>query len=479
MENNEISVNEPGKLRQFIFTVIVNLSSVCYGFVMGWQSPAVLQLQDAKSPAVGGEPMSDEGVSWMNGILTLTATFMTMLLAVIPDKFSRKRFGYALALPTMLSWLLIMFATEHIHIYIAKALGGITGASVCFLVPTYVSEISCDSIRGILASSIGFCANFGILLAYILGGMMSLYNLAVVGAILTALYIIAFAFMPESPVYLVRQNRTREAVRSLNWLKAGDTVIVEQTLSDLQLQIKETACTKAAKLSDLFRDRATIKGLIIVLGLFGGQQFAGIFAVISYTESIFKMSGSSLSPNMSSIIVGVIMLLGAFLSTSLIERAGRRSLLLISCAAMCMCHCVIGTFCYLQQLQYDVSVYGWIPIAALSLFVITYALGMGSGPIVIMSEIFSRDVASVAATVGFTMAWISAFVLVKIFADLIALLGMHGCFFLLAISCACSFMFCFVLVPETKGRTREDIVEELNGRGQYKEKKNVKQAAIV
>ncbi|XP_029170085.1 facilitated trehalose transporter Tret1-like [Nylanderia fulva] len=479
MEKHEVSVKEPGRLRQFIFTVIVNLSSMCYGFIAGWQSPAVLQLQDPKSPAVGGEPMSDEGVSWMNGLLTLTGTFMTMLFAVIPDKFSRKRFGYAIALPTMVSWLLIIFATEHIHIYIAKALGGIAGAAVFFLVPTYVSEISCDSIRGLLASIIQFTLTFGILLAYILGGMMSLYNLAVVGAILTALYVIAFAFMPESPVYLIRQNRMREAVRSLNWLKAGDTVVVEQTLSHLQLQVKEAACTKAAKLSDLFRDRATIKGLIIILGLYGGQQFSGIFAVISYTESIFKMAGSSLSPNMSSVIVGAIMLLGCFLSTSLIERAGRRSLLLISCAAMCMCHCVIGTFCYLQQLQYDVSVYSWIPIAALSFFMITYALGMGSGPIVIMSEIFSRDVASIAATVGFIMSWGSSFVVVKIFADLIALLGMHGCFFLLAISCACSFVFCFVLVPETKGRTREDIVEELNGSKQYKEKKNVKHAAIV
>ncbi|KMQ94447.1 facilitated trehalose transporter tret1-like protein [Lasius niger] len=472
MEKCDKSLKEPGKLRQVVFTVIVNLSSVCYGVIMGWQSPSVPQLQNP-TPVVGSEPMTDNGVSWMNGILTLTGTLMTMLLSVIPDKFSRKRFGYALALPMMLNWLLIIVATEHIHIYIAKALGGITGACLFYLVPNYVSEISCDSIRGILASIIGSCLNSGILLAYILGGMMSLYNLAVIGAILTVLYVIAFAFMPESPVYLVRQNRTREAIRSLNWLKAGDTLAIEQTLSHLQLQIKEVTSTRSAKLSDLFRDRATIKGLIIILGLFGGQQFSGIFAVISYTESIFIMSGSSLSSNTSSIIVAAILLLGSSLSTSLIERAGRRPLLLISCAAMCVCHCVIGTFCYLQNLQYDVSVYGWIPVTALSIFMIVYALGMGNGPVVIMSEIFSRDVASVAATVGFVMCWGASFVLVKIFADLIALLGMHGCFFLLAISCMCSFLFCFIMVPETKGRTREDIVDELNGGGQYK-KKDVK-----
>ncbi|XP_029170101.1 facilitated trehalose transporter Tret1-like [Nylanderia fulva] len=473
MKKREKSAKEPGKWRQFIFTVIINLSSVLYGFFVGWQSPAVPQLQNPESPAVGGKPVTDEGISWMNGIMFLIGNFMIMLLAVIPDKFSRKRFGYVVTLPITISWFLIIFATEHICIYIAKAISSITGACLFFLVPNYVSEISCDSIRGTLASMFGTSLHFGILLAYILGGMMSLYNLAVVGAILTALYVIVFAFMPESPVYLVRQNRMREAIRSLNWLKAGDTVVAEQTLSHLQLEVKEAACTKAAKLSDLFRDRATIKGLIIILGLYGGQQFSGIFAVISYAESIFKMSGSSLSPNMSSIIVQAIMLLGSFLSTSLMERAGRRPLLLISCAAMCMCHFVIGAFCYLQKLQYDVSVYNWIPITVLSIFMIMFALGMGNGPVVIMSEIFSRDVTSVAVTVGSIMCWISSFIVVMTFANLIAVLGIHGCFFFLAGSCACSFVFCFVLVSETKGRTREDIVEELNGSGRYKEK-NVK-----
>ncbi|XP_050450567.1 facilitated trehalose transporter Tret1-like [Cataglyphis hispanica] len=472
MEKQE-ELQEPGKLRQFVFAIIVNLSSVSYGFMMGWQSPSVPQLQNPL-PVVGSEPMTDNNISWMNGILCLVGTFATMLLLVIPDKFSRKRFGYMLLLPMILSWLLIIFATEHLHIYIAKALSGITGAGVFFLVSNYVSEISCDSIRGILASLIGFSLNTGILLAYILGGMMSLYHLAVIGAILSALFLITFVFIPESPVYLVRENRTREAIKSLNRLKAGNTSAVEQALSHLQLQIKEVTSMRSAKLSDLFRDKATIKGLIIILGLFFGQQFAGIFAVISYTESIFQMAGSSLSPNTSSVIVGAIMLLGSFLSTSLIERMGRRLLLLISCVGTCTCHCVLGAFCYLQNLEYDISAYGWIPIAALSIFVIVYAVGMGNGPVVIMSEIFSRDVTSMASIVGLTMCWAASFVIIKTFADLIVLLGTHGCFFFLAICCACSFLFCFILVPETKGRTREDIVNELNGEVQYEKNKNVK-----
>lgn len=77
-----------------------------------------------------------------------------------------------------------------------------------------------------------------------------------------------------------RQNIVIRCSRSLNRLKAGNTLAVEQALSHLQLQIKEVTSMRSAKLSDLFRDKATIKGLIIILGLFAGQQFSGIFAVV-------------------------------------------------------------------------------------------------------------------------------------------------------------------------------------------------------
>lgn len=186
------------------------------------------------------------------------------------------------------------------------------------------------------------------------------------------------------------------------------------------------------------------------------------------------MSGSSLSPNVSAIIVASLQLVGSCFAMYLVERAGRRPLLLLSCAGMCVCHCVIGTFCYLQNLQYEVSAYSWIPMVTLSTFMIIYSLGMGNGPVVVMAEIFTRDVTSLASTVGLSVSWGTAFIMTKSFTDLVALLGMHGCFFLLATFCACSFLFCFVLLPETKGRIREDIVDELNGVRCTKNNNNVK-----
>lgn len=138
-----------------------------------------------------------------------------------------------------------------------------------------------------------------------------------------------------------------------------------------------------------------------------------------------------------------------------------------------MCHCAIGAFFYLQDRQYDVSAFLWVPVAALSTYMVIYSLGMGTIPVVVVSEIFSRDVSSLGITIGMLTCWCGAFIMVKVFSDLVYLLGTYGCFFLLAAVCACNFVFYFAILPETKGRSREDIVDELNGTSKTKHVKHI------
>lgn len=194
------------------YVFAVNQLGLIYGIVIGWQSPSAPQLQ-SPSPPMGNEPMTDTGVSWLTGILCLGGTIATVMLGVIPDKFSRKRFGYMLTLPVIIAWLLIIFANEYIYLYVSRVLSGIAGGVTFFLISNYVSEISCDSIRGMLASILVFSLNSGIVVAYILGGVMSFRIFPVVSVALAVLFFITFLFMPESPVYLVRQNRMHEAIR--------------------------------------------------------------------------------------------------------------------------------------------------------------------------------------------------------------------------------------------------------------------------
>ncbi|XP_078037488.1 facilitated trehalose transporter Tret1 [Augochlora pura] len=454
---------EPGKLRQLFVAVMVNVATLTYGISVGWQSPMMPVLQ-SEHPPVGEEPMTNETASWLTAIMCVAAIFTTLTVGKITEKYGCKVTGCLAMVPCLVSWLVIEFATQHWHLLLARFFAGVSGAMTLFLIPRYVSEMCCDAIRGMLGSLLSLILNSGILFTYIFGGMLSFHVFSIVAFVLPLVAFVIFLLVPESPMYLVRRRRLLQAARSVRWFRAGHEPTVQREMLRLQAEAKELASQKPIRLSDLFRDKATIKGLVISMGLFGGQQLCGIFAMISYTETIFGISGSSLTPNASAIIVGVIQVIGSLLSTSLMERLGRRPLLLISSGGMCICHYILGLFCYAQMLQYDVNSVNWIPIVALSVYVIAYNLGFGPGPYVVSAEVLSRDVYAPIMTVGLVTVWSTGFLVLKSFPSIVDLLGMYGCFFLLGTICIFLFAFIFFLIPETKGLPIRMILDKLNGR---------------
>lgn len=182
-----------------------------------------------------------------------------------------------------------------------------------------------------------------------------------------------------------------------------------------------------------------------------------------YTSEIFKLAGSSMSPNSSAIIFGSIQVLGSFLSTIMMEKAGRRSLILVSCFGMAVCHFILGAFLTLMKIGYEVDSFSWIPIVALSFYAVTYCLGMGPAPFVVASEVFASDISTFANSVSMITLWLFAFLTIKFFPIVISAVGMAGCFYLFSLFCTFTFFFTFFIVPETKGKPIDLILAELNG----------------
>ncbi|CAB0038887.1 unnamed protein product [Trichogramma brassicae] len=441
----------------------VNLSAVTYGIICGWPSPIVPLLMNVEKNPVINEQMSDEGASWIGSLLCLGGLSIAPFSSSLAERFGRKAYGYLTAGPMFLSWLLILFATDHNCLYVARFIAGVAGSMSIFIVSTYVSEIASENIRGLLGSLLVFAINIGILLAFVAGTYMSYVLFHVFCMVFPVLFAVSFFFLPETPVYLLKRNRISEATRSLLYYRGNNKALVSEELSRLQTQVKSSVDQpNSISLCDLVRDPATLKGLIISFGLLGGQQLSGIFAMVSYAETIFKMAGASLQPEVSAIIIGVIQVFSSYLSTVLMERAGRRPLILVSCAGMCICHFILGSFCYVQSSGHDLSSISFLPIIALSAYMVSYCLGMGPAPFVVASEVFRTEVSSFANTVCFVFLWGMAFTVIKLFGPLMSLVGIEGCFMILGCMCAGCFVFSYYLVPETKGRKREDIVNELN-----------------
>jgi MFS family permease len=321
----------------------------------------------------------------------------------------------------------------------------------------FVTEIALDRIRGRLGSYLMTFINAGCLLCYIIGSYLSYTAVASICLAVPVLYSSIFAWMPETPVFLYRNNKRQAAERSMLWYRGGDVVQTELEMSRLE----ERVMKKRVKFNSLWANKGTIKGMLIGFGFVLGQQLCGILAILTYTVMIFKASGSTLPAHLCTIIVGTLQVMSSLTSSMLVDKAGRRVLLLASYLSMSISLAVLGWY-FLKKDELDHSI-SWIPVTCLSIHVIAYSIGAGPVPFIVMSEIFSPDVRGMATSVIQFLSTSLSFATVKTFPLLTTLLGTHGCFWFYGIWCVVLSCFTLFCIPETKGKTLNSILNKLNG----------------
>ncbi|XP_063992014.1 facilitated trehalose transporter Tret1-like [Diachasmimorpha longicaudata] len=451
------------KWPQYAAAIAINLSAVFSGMLAGWPSPTIPQLVKPDTP-VGTVPMTEDQVSWLSSVAGVSSICVLPFYGWLAERFGRKTTGCFMALPAAASWLFILFANNFYHLLISRLLTGLVHG-ICFsLVSVYVSEIADESVRGQLGSFLGFGINLGIFITFICGATMSYHSVAICGIIVPLIFFGAFLVMPETPIYLMRKGNVEKATRSLMWLRNNDKVAVDRELLQLEKNLMEIDSKKSSRLNDLISDRGTIKGFIISLGLFGGQQTSGCSIVIVYTATIFEVAKSSLAPNSAAIIVALVQIIGSSVAPLIIDRIGRRALILLSCAGMTICHLMFFIFFTLDRHNYDVSPFSWLPLVALSIYSIAYCMGLGPAAYVVSTEVLKPDIASHGVSISLIFALLLSFVTTKFFPFVSIKFGEDYSFFILALFCIATFLFTFFLVPETKGRSMVSIFEELNGK---------------
>lgn len=177
----------------------------------------------------------------------------------------------------------------------------------------------------------------GILYVYAIGPYVTYYQLQWACLIIPIVFAIAFFFMPESPHFLLAKGRKDEAAVTIKFLRGKNDIAVQEEVSYLQKSIQESL-EKNGSYIDIFRNKASTKALIISVGLLAFQQLSGINAVLFYSTDIFlKASGNNgggLDPNVSTILVGAVMVMASGVTPFVVDKLGRKIILLFSAAGM-------------------------------------------------------------------------------------------------------------------------------------------------
>jgi len=211
------------------------------------------------------------------------------------------------------------------------------------------------------------------------------------------------------------------------------------------------------KLRDVFKSQ-TLKPMMISLSLLMFQQLTGIEAVLMYTVTIFEEAGSTWDPNICTILVGSLQVIATFISAALVDKAGRRKLLILSEIGSTISMLTLGVFFYLKELDPSLATrMGWIPLLSLGSFIVFFSIGIGPVPFLMIAELNTSKMIGVASAAATSVNWTFAYLVTLMFMLLEDKYGMHVCF---AIFTVCSFVgviFSWVCVPETKGKSMEEI----------------------
>ncbi|XP_065214185.1 facilitated trehalose transporter Tret1-2 homolog isoform X4 [Planococcus citri] len=463
-QNKSAVKQEGNKLPQYVCAIIASIGAFVIGTVLAWTSPTLKLLETENSTAqlhIAPEKTDENTFQrmWISALTPLGAILGALPAGYFADLLGRKKTMIFFTVPWIVSWALLIFGTSVAVIYISRFLTGIITGLFCAVLPLYVNEISEDSVRGSLGTLFQVFLTLGILFDYTLTLTHSylIVNLAC-GAVTVLFFAVAF-LLPESHVYLMKKNNRPEAEKSLRRLR-GPYFDIHVELNELRKNL-ENAGEQSLSYSEMFTP-VNIKALAIALGLMLSQQLSGINAVIFFAEDIFTIAGVK-NAALCTIGMGVVQSMATVASSVLVEKAGRRLLLLISSIGMGVTLIVLGYYFKIKDDPANASL-GWLPIVCLFFFIIVFSLGLGPLPWMMSGELLSPEIKSFGSGVAVATNWICVSIITGSFGSLTKAIGESFAFWLFAVIVLIAAAFVFFFVPETKGKSVQDIQLELAGK---------------
>ena len=385
-------------------------------------------------------------------VINFGAVFGTLLAGPIIDAVGRKKVLLVSAILYTISAICSALATDFIFFNIARIIGGLAIGASIITAPVYVAEIAPPMYRGRLVGINQFTIVLGISIAY-----FSNYFLLDVGehnwrwmlgveGIPAILYFFFLFLVPASPRWLVMKKREDEAREVI--LK-----IVERNEVETELRkIHESLANKTrAFYADLVKGRMLRYMVIaIVLGLC--QQMSGVNAVFSYAPMIFEKSGAGTQAAfMSAVFVGLVNLLFTVLAIWLMDKVGRRPLLISGAIGMTISHVTLTIAAASNRFE------GGIVLAAILLFIASFAASVGPGYWIVISEILPNRIRGLAISVIQGLTSLASMVVVLLFPWELKVLGLTGTFLVYGFITLFTVFLVHFFIPETKGKSLEEI----------------------
>lgn len=423
----------------------------------GWTSP-VLPVLEKNGTHI--HLTSDDHI-WLESIYLIGGIAGLPITIFLVDKFGRKESILLSAIVALVSWILIAVADSVIYLYIARFMVGLSGDVAFVAAPMYIAEIADKKIRGFLSGIIYVMMLVGILTIYAVAPYVPFYVPSVIGGILVGIQLITFPFMPDSPYYLISKGKTEKAKEHLKRLRVGENI--DEELAEIVAAVKRQKAEQGRP-QDLVLTRSNRKAVLILLVLNGAQHFSSISVMLMNLHMILTAADSIyLSSNVSGILFSALMLLAATIADAIVDKCGRKALLIISSALSGICLLVLAIYFTIQKSDIDVKPFSWVPVVAVMIYAFVFKFGLGIIPIVMTAELFPAKVKAMGMTVADFFYVFFAWMSIEVYQRLVVFAGYDYPFYIFSVCCLLTSIFAQIYIPETKGKTLDEIQYILKG----------------
>jgi len=431
-----------------IVAAVAALAGLLFGFDTGVISGAILFIKGQ----FGLTPLTEE-------VLVSSALVGAVCGAILggrmTDVMGRKRAILTTAVIFTIGSILCAVAANTAWLVVGRVAVGLAIGIASYAAPVHIGEMAPPKLRGGLVALNQLAITVGILLAYVVdaafapsGGWRLMFAFGVLPALVLG---IGIAMLPETPRWLMLHQHKDEGIKVLTRIRGGVDVQAEAT------QILEHAEAGRGKFTDLFAP-FLLPVLFCGVGLAIIQQVTGINTVIYYAPTIFEQAGfkSAETSIIATAGVGLVNVIMTIVAIPLLDRVGRRPLLLISLGGMCVSLAALGVGFAIGGVALQ-----WIGVLSLAVYIASFAIGLGPVFWLLISEIFPLNVRGQAGSIATMANWLSNFVVSLTFLSLLNALGSVATFVLYAVLSLAGWFFCFRFVPETKGVPLERIEANL------------------
>lgn len=442
------TVSPPKAEGRFVYvaTVFSALAGLLFGYDTGVISGAVLFIRSQFA-------LSDFMVGLVVSSVLVGAVIGAALGGDMADSFGRRKMVMAAGVIFAVGALGTAFVPDVTLLIAGRVAVGIGIGIASEVAPLYISEVAPPKVRGSLVSLNQLAITIGIVVSYLadyaLAPMQEWRYMLGLAAIPATILVVGMAFVPETPRWLIRKGMLDEAKAVLKRIRPS--IDIDKEVGDIQQGLKEQASGRAELRNPLVKPALTVG---IALAIF--QQVTGINTVIYYAPTIFQAAGfaSASAAILATVSVGVVNVVMTVVAILLLDRLGRRPLLLVGLLGMMGSLFVLGAAFYIPGVS---SILGYLTAGSLMAYVGFFALGLGPGFWLLISEIYPLKVRGLAMSIAGEANWGANLVIALTFLTLINAVGRSGVFWLYGAVAACAWVFIYFMLPETKGRTLEEI----------------------